>query len=71
MVATDNYYRRRIEEELAAAERSIDPSISQIHREMAQRYRDMLASETNRANGDATMAYAKGGAIAEPGAIFG
>jgi hypothetical protein len=38
-----DYYRRRMEEELAAAERSGDPAISGIHREMAARYRDMLS----------------------------
>ena len=38
-----DYYRRRMEEELAAAEQSGDPAISSIHREMAARYRDMLS----------------------------
>lgn len=31
-----------MEEELVAADRSSDPSIELIHRELARRYRDML-----------------------------
>ena len=38
----DNYYRRRIEEELAAANVADSQTSAQIHRDMARRYRDML-----------------------------
>ena len=42
-VADNNsYYRQRMEEELVAADRSSDPSIALIHRELARRYRDIL-----------------------------
>ena len=41
----DTYYRRRIEEELAAAEQASDPAVSQIHHEFAQRYREMLGAK--------------------------
>lgn len=71
MIETDNYYRRRFEEELAAAAQSEDPSISQIHFEMARRYRDMLSAEADRANGDAVRIEPRGEAIAGPGAVFG
>lgn len=71
MIETDNYYRRRFEEELAAAAVSEDPSISQIHLEMARRYRDMLSAEADRADGDAVMVEPGGGAIAGSGAVFG
>jgi hypothetical protein len=37
-----NYYRQRADEELAAAERASDPVVSNIHQEMARRYRDRL-----------------------------
>ena len=43
-----NYYMRRAEEELAAADRAGDPAISNIHREMARLYRDMLDRPTAR-----------------------
>jgi hypothetical protein len=42
MADSDNYYRERAVEEMAAAERSGDPSISQIHRELARLYSDMI-----------------------------
>ena len=71
MTETDNYYRRRIQEELAAAERAADASVSQIHREMARRYRDMLTIGAEMANGDSVMAGTKGGAIVEQGAAAG
>lgn len=66
-----DYYRLRADEELAAAERAGDPAIAQIHRHMAQRYRDMLKDESDRPNGAATLAQPTGGAIAQPGAVFG
>ena len=37
-----NYYLRRAEEEQAAAERATNPAISQIHRDLARRYRNKL-----------------------------
>ena len=58
-----NYYRCRAEEEFAAAAIAGDPSIAQIHREMAQRYRALLPDDVNAAEDS-------GGAIAEPGTIL-
>lgn len=56
-----NYYRQRADEELAAAERAADPSIAQIHRDMAERYRDLM---------DGGTAFAPlGGPVAEPGPL--
>ena len=62
------YYGQRADEELAAAERAVDPSVPQIHREMAQRYLDMLSSHAGPVNMDSIMAEALGGAIDEQGA---
>ena len=42
MSSSDNYYRRRIEEELAAAKAADRSEIAVIHRELASRYREML-----------------------------
>jgi hypothetical protein len=42
MNSNDNYYLRRIEEELGAAERASDPAVAMIHRELAERYRAIL-----------------------------
>jgi hypothetical protein len=42
MGTSESYYQRRIEEELAAAEHSVDPAVANVHREMARRYRGML-----------------------------
>jgi len=63
-MSESDYYRGRIEEEMAAAEASADPSISQIHREMAQRYRDRLNGQSERLSDDAGMAWPAGGASA-------
>jgi len=71
MIETDNYYRRRIEEELAAAARSEDPSISQIHLEMARRYREILGSEADEPDADAILIEPRAGLIAGSGAVFG
>ena len=57
------YYRYRAEEELAAAAIAGDPSIAQIHREMAQRYRGLLTKNVSAAEDS-------GGPIAGPGAIL-
>ena len=57
-----DYYRQRADEEAVAAERAVDPSIAQIHCDMAQRYRDLL-------NGDAHPAEPMGGDIAGPGTV--
>ena len=35
---TETYYRRREKEELAAAERAVDPVAADIHRSLAARY---------------------------------
>ena len=40
-----NYYRQRIDEELVAAQAADNEVISLIHRDMAQRYRDLLGVE--------------------------
>ena len=45
MTDNDDYYRRRIEEELAAAETASDAAISQIHLEMAKRYLEELDTD--------------------------
>jgi len=37
-----NYYRRRIEEELAAAERASDPAVASIHLDLARRYGEIV-----------------------------
>ena len=58
-----DYYRQRADEEQAAAERAVDPAIAQIHRDMAQRYRDMLS-------GDAGAAESMGGAFAGNGTVL-
>jgi hypothetical protein len=42
MAHSDNYYRQRMAEEMAAAELAGDPSISQIHRELARLYNGMI-----------------------------
>jgi hypothetical protein len=36
------FYQRRLEAELSAAESASDPSVAQIHRDMAERYRRLL-----------------------------
>lgn len=36
------YYQSRLEAELEAADRADDPSIAQIHRDMADRYHELL-----------------------------
>lgn len=64
-----DYYRQRADEEMAAAERADDPGISQIHRELAQRYRDLLNEEAGRTSG--AMAPAPGGVFDEPGLRLG
>lgn len=60
---TDNnlYYRRRIDEEVAAADSANDLIVSRIHRDMAQLYRDLLGVDPQPVNGS----------IVEPGTIFG
>lgn len=42
MTNNDQYYRQRIDGELAAADSASDMAIARIHTEMAQLYRDML-----------------------------
>jgi hypothetical protein len=36
------FYQRRLEAELSAAESASDPSVAQIHRDLAERYRRLL-----------------------------
>ena len=67
MSDSDNYYRRRVEEEYGAAERAEDPAIAQIHREMARRYREKLSKESGAVHGH--LARPAGGLVAEPGII--
>ena len=53
-VVTDqdlSYYRQRAADELSAADRAQDPAIAQIHREMAQRYHDLLRNDASPMNG--------------------
>lgn len=40
-----DYYRRRMEAELDAAERSEDPSVVQIHLALADSYRRMIEEQ--------------------------
>ena len=42
MADSDNYYRQRMAEEMAAAEGAGDPSASRIHRDLARLYSDMI-----------------------------
>ena len=60
-MSNDEYYRLRLEEELKAAESAPDASIAQIHREMAERYRELV-------NGNVAMAPV-GAGIVEPGPL--
>ena len=59
------YYRRRAEEELAAAEQASDTAIAQIHNEMARRYR-VLSGGDELLNGNSGRAQPLGGTFAEP-----
>lgn len=59
MSESDNYYRERIAQELAAAERSADPAISQIHREMARHYSDKLDAQSDPRADDAGVTSSK------------
>ena len=68
-MANDNldYYRKRAEEELAAAEQASDTAIAQIHNELARRYRAQLSGGDELVNGHSGRAQPMGGAFAEPG----
>jgi hypothetical protein len=68
---SENYYRQRIEEEMAAAEQAGDPSISSIHREMARRYRDMLDTRLQLVGAKPVGGASTGGAFDDRGATFG
>lgn len=61
MADTENYYRQRLGEEMAAAERATDPTISQIHLEMARLYRDMIDPEFRGSGGVTRSASPEGG----------
>ena len=69
MIESDNYYRRRVEEELAAAAQSEEPSVSLIHLEMARRYRDLLNGEFERITCDAERTHSVEGIGADAGAV--
>lgn len=64
-----DYYRQRADEESAAAERAGDPAIAEIHREMAQLYRDLLSQEIGQLGGQ--LEQPPGGALDEPRIQFG
>lgn len=38
----DHYFRQRMESELEAAQRADDASVAEIHRALAERYRQMI-----------------------------
>lgn len=61
-----DYYRRRAEEELAAAEQASDAAIAQIHNELARRYHAQLSNGDELVNGHTGRAKSMGGAFAEP-----
>ena len=71
MTDNDLYYRKRIEEELAAANCAAHVSISNIHREMAERYRDMLETRLTSIGGEPGRTKPLGGKFAEAGPIPG
>lgn len=50
-MSDQSYYRRRAEEEQDAADRAADPGVSQVHREMARRYRQALHDHPGPLNG--------------------
>ena len=64
-----DYYRRRAEEELAAAERASDTAIAQIHNEMARRYRAQLGGGEVPMNENLGRAQPMGAAFAEAGPV--
>lgn len=43
------YYRRRLDEELAAAQRALCPKAAAAHRELAEIYRLLISPEESRA----------------------
>jgi hypothetical protein len=49
-----DYYVRRAEAERSLADKATDPSVAQLHREMAQRYDDIVAG-----NADASLKIAR------------
>lgn len=51
MTEHGEYYRRRMEEELIAAERSMDSSVAQIHRALADGYRRMIEEQPSADTG--------------------
>jgi hypothetical protein len=67
----NNYYRKRIEEELAAADRAGDSSIALIHREMAERYRELLKEQSEELADAKGVMQPAGGQLAELGALHG
>ena len=59
------YYRRRIDEELAAAMDARGPGAAQIHRDMAQLYQDMLDSQIGGISDTENMPRPVGGLIVD------
>jgi hypothetical protein len=69
MSDNDIYYRRRLEDELAAAERANSPDTANIHLDMANRYRALLSRQAVPMEADTAMAQPVGGRVAEPGTV--
>jgi hypothetical protein len=67
----DTYYRLRLEDELAAIERATDPAIANVHREMAQRYKQMLEISLHLAVDGPGRQELTGGGFEERRAILG
>lgn len=61
-----DYYRRRAEEERAAAELASDTAIARVHSELARRYRAQLSGGDEPMNGNAGRTQPTGGAFEEP-----
>lgn len=71
MVDNDTYYRLRLAEELVASERAGDPVIANVHRELAQRYKQMLEISLHLAVDEPGHGALTGGALEERRAILG
>lgn len=67
MTESSTYYSRRFEEELAAAECAHDPAATQVHREMARLYGELISGIP----GETTPTKSNGTEIAEQRALHG
>jgi hypothetical protein len=65
------FYRRRIEEESAAASSAVDPDIAQIHRQIAQQYRERMNGDSERNDDAAVSPQSSGGSVADRAIVFG